>query len=966
MKLKFDPNQQFQLDAIDAVVDIFEGQPLNQGDFEIKLQHGYELKGLVQQDLGFGNNLSASDDVLNTNLKQIQKQNNIHQDDSIKTKGRNFATEMETGTGKTYVYLRTTFELNKKYGFKKFIVVVPSVAIREGVLKSIEIMKEHFRDLYNNVPFSYFVYDSKRVSQLRGYATGNDMQIMIINIDSFNKKDINIIHDRRDQMGGRKPIEFIQATNPFVIMDEPQNMESETAKKAIQSLNPLCTLRYSATHRDKYNLIYQLDPVKAFQKKLVKKISVASTVSESDPTQAYLKLESVSNKNNRFTTKLKYFKQSKDGPKLSTGTFKQNDDLFVKSNENGIYSSGFIITEINTRPGMEFIRFANGIRLALGDEQGGSREEIVKQQIRNTIKAHFEKELQVKGMGLKVLSLFFLDRVENYRVYTDDGFELGRYARWFEEIYNELAVEYKNLFTEILPVESVHNGYFAKDKKGKIKNTSGKTKDDESTYNLIMKEKEKLLGLDNPLKFIFSHSALREGWDNPNVFQICTLNETTSTMKKRQEIGRGLRLPVNQDGQRVFDEYVNNLVVIANESYEQFVDSLQKEFEEECGVVFGRLPIEAFVDIIYGYTEDNQPKRIDTEQSEQLWDHLKDSGWIGDDGFIQDTFRQAVEKGTFSAPEEFKTVTRNIIETIEQHQIDRHVSRHEPVKGKINEKVLIDPEFEKFWNAINIKTIYSVQYSTEELIEKASKAILSMDKIIPPKLRTSFVDVEVETKGVTAVQVRTPETTYSAPHKRVPDILSYVQSKVELTRSTIFQILKKSGRLKDFPVNPQRFMDAVVKEIRDVLHRMIIEGIQYEKLDAISYEMSRFREDEHKLEFAKDRIIPTTKSVYNYITYDSGVEKTFAEALETMRNIKYFIKLPGWFKVPTPVGDYNPDWAILKQNGEIVYMIRETKSTKDKLKLRLPETDKITCGYKHFETIGIDYDVATSIEDASL
>lgn len=973
MKLKFDPNQQFQLDAIDAVVDIFEGQTLNQGDFEIRLQYGYELKGLIQQDLGYGNNLSASDDVLNANLKQIQKRNNIHQDDSLKTKGRNFATEMETGTGKTYVYLRTTFELNKKYGFKKFIVVVPSVAIREGVLKSIEIMKEHFRDLYNNVPFSYFVYDSKRVSQLRGYATGNDMQIMIINIDSFNKKDINIIHDRRDQMGGRKPIEFIQATNPIVIMDEPQNMESETAKQAIKSLNPLCTLRYSATHRDKYNLVYQLDPVKAFQKKLVKKISVASVVSESDPTQAYLKLESVSNKNNRFTAKLKYFKQSKEGPKLSTGTFKQNDDLFVKSNENGIYSSGFIITEINTRPGMEFIRFANGIRLALGDEQGGSREEIVKQQIRNTIRAHFEKELQVKDMGLKVLSLFFLDRVGNYRVYTDEGFELGRYARWFEEIYNELAEEYKNLFTKILPVESVHNGYFAKDKKGKWKNSRGsgegkvgRSDDDADTYNLIMKDKEKLLGLDNPLKFIFSHSALREGWDNPNVFQICTLNETTSTIKKRQEIGRGLRLPVNQDGQRVFDEYVNNLVVIANESYEQFVDSLQKEFEEECGVVFGRLPIEAFVDIIYGYTEDNQPKKIDTEQSEQLWDHLKDSGWIGDDGFIQDTFRKAVEKGTFSAPEEFKTVTRNIIETIEHHQIDRHVSRHEPVKGKINEKVLLDPEFENFWNAINIKTIYSVQYSTEELIEKASKAILSMDKITPPKLRTSFVDVEVETKGVTAVQVRTPETTYSAPHKRVPDILSYVQSKVELTRSTIFQILRKSGRLKDFPINPQRFMDAVVKEIRDVLHRMIIEGIQYEKLDAISYEMSRFREDEHKLEFAKDRIIPTTKSVYNYITYDSGVEKTFAEALESMRNIKYFIKLPGWFKVPTPVGDYNPDWAILKQNGEIVYMIRETKSTKDKLKLRLPETDKITCGYKHFETIGIDYDVATSIEDASL
>jgi type III restriction enzyme len=790
---------------------------------------------------------------------------------------------------------------------------------------------------------------------------------MIINIDSFNKKDINIIHDRRDQMGGYKPIEFIQATNPIVIMDEPQNMESETAKEAIASLNPLCTLRYSATHRDKYNLVYQLDPVKAFQKKLVKRISVASVVSENDPTQAYLKLESVSNKNNRFTAKFRYYKQGREGPKLAAGVFKQDDDLFVQSTENPTYANGFRITEINARPGMEFVKFANGLRIRLGDEQGGNRDEVVRQQLRKTIGTHFEKELQVKDTGLKVLSLVFLDRVENYRVYTDAGYGLGKYAKWFEEIYNELAKDYKNLFTEILPVEKVHNGYFSKDRHGKLKNsTTGTSADDEDTYNLIMKEKEKLLSLDNPLKFIFSHSALREGWDNPNVFQICTLNETVSTIKKRQEIGRGLRLPVNQDGQRVFDEHINNLVVIANENYQDFISNLQKEFEDECGVVFGKLPVQSFVDVIYSYTEDGKAQKINEKQSEQIWDHLKKSGWIGDNGLILETFGQAVDANQFNVPEEFKLVTREIIETIEQHKIEKYVSEHKPVKGKINENVLIDPEFEKFWNAINIKTIYSVEYSTQELIDKASKAILGMDKIDPPKLRTSFVDVNIETKGVTASMIRTPETTHSAPHKQVPDILSYIQSKVELTRGTIFQILKNSGRLKDFPVNPQRFMDAVVKAIKDVLSRMIIEGIQYEKLDAISYEMSKFRAEEHKLEFARDRIVPTKKSVYDFISYDSGVEKKFAEALETMKNIKYFIKLPSWFRVPTPVGDYNPDWAILKQNGEIVYMIRETKSTKDKLKLRLPETDKIVCGQRHFEAIGVDYDIATSVEDAKL
>jgi type III restriction enzyme len=966
MQFKFDANLSFQADAIDAVVDLFDGQHLAQGDFEIRFQDKFEFLGqsTIQQELGFGNNLVTADDSINTQLKLIQKRNNIHHSDDVKTKGKNFAIEMETGTGKTYVYLRTIFALNAKYGFKKFIIVVPSVAIREGVLKSIDIMKDHLRDLYNNVPFTHFVYDSKRVSQLRSYATGNDLQIMIINIDAFNKKANNIIHYARDQMGGRRPIDFIQATNPIVIMDEPQNMESDKAKEAIQSLGPMCTLRYSATHRDRYNLVYQLDPVKAFQMKLVKKISVASVLGDNDPTDAYLKVAGISNRNGRFTCKLKYFKQAADGPKLSTGTFKQNDDIFVKSGEREIYRNGFIITEINARPGMEFVRFANGIRLALGDEQGGSRDEIVKKQIRETIKAHFDKELQVKDAGIKVLSLFFLDKVANYRIHSDDGARLGPYANWFEEIYTEVADEYRTLFDDITPVEKVHDGYFSKDNKGKVKDTSGSTEADTATYELIMRNKEELLSLSNPLKFIFSHSALREGWDNPNVFQICTLNETTSTLKKRQEIGRGLRLPVNQDGERVFDEYINNLVVVANESYEEFVEKLQKEFEDECGVVFGRLPIEAFVGLVY--SDADKEKEVSEKASEKLWEHLKFNNWIADDGFILEAFQKSVEEHTFSVPPEFKAITRDIIDVVERHQLERHVSKHNPVKGKLNESVLLDPEFEKFWSAINTKTIYSVNYTTEDLIKKASAAIAKMDSIDPPRLKTTLVDVNVETKGVTAQMVRTPETTYDAPRRRVPDILSYVQSKVELTRSTIFEILKTSGRLKDFRVNPQKFMDAVVKEIRDVLHRLIVEGIQYEKLDALSYEMSRFREDEHKLEFAADRIVPTTKSVHNYILYDSGVEKAFAEDLETMKNIKFFIKLPGWFKIPTPVGDYNPDWAILMQNGDIVYMIRETKSTKDKLKLRLPETDKIACGYKHFETIGINYDVATCIADAGL
>lgn len=965
MQLKFDANQQYQLDAIDAVVSLFRGQEENSGFFESTYSNKSTIFGLsiFQNVLGLQNELKLNEETLQENLNLVQRKNNILSEDSIKNKGLNFSIEMETGTGKTYIYLRTIFELNKIYGFKKFIVVVPSVAIREGVLKSIEIMKEHFLKIYNNIPFDYFVYDSKRVAQLRSFASSNEMQIMIINIDSFNKKDNNIIHDLRDQMGGHRPIEFIQAIKPIVIMDEPQNMESVKAKEAIDSLNPLCTLRYSATHRDKYNLVYQLDPVKAFQMKLVKKISVNSILAENDPTRVFLKVEDIKNENNKFSVKLAFYKETKDGPKLKSEQFKKGDDLFNKSKEREEYRNGFVIDEINARPGMEYVKFSNGIRLRLAEERGGNKDNIVKKQIRETIKAHFEKEIQVKGMGIKVLSLFFLDKVENYRVYTAEGYQLGKYAKWFEEIYSQVAQEYDNFGLDILPAERVHNGYFAMDKKGLFKNTTGNTKDDEDTYSLIMKEKEKLLSFDIPLKFIFSHSALREGWDNPNVFQICTINETVSTIKKRQEIGRGLRLPVNQEGNRVFDEYINNLVVVANESYEEFVSMLQREFEEDCGFVFGRLPLDAFVGVCYSKADEEL--EINREESEIIWGHLKTEGVIGSDGFILPDFSKSVQKDTFKVPGEFTTATLDIVKRIEQHQIENHIDNaNKKIKGHLNEDVILDPEFEKFWNAISTKTIYSVNYSTDELIARASKAIQKMEKITPLKLVSYFADINTEDKGVTATLASTPNVEYSSRADQLPDILSYIQNKVELTRKTIFEILKQSGRIEEFPVNPQKFMDTVVKEIRDVLHQMIIEGIQYEKLDEISYEMSLLREDENKLNFAKDRIIPTKKSVYDYIVCDSGIERKFAEDLEGIKDVKYFVKLPAWFKVPTPIGNYNPDWAILKENGKIVYMIRETKSTKDKLKLRISESDKIECGYKHFIAIGVDYDVATSAEEA--
>ncbi len=569
-------------------------------------------------------------------------------------------------------------------------------------------------------------------------------------------------------------------------------------------------------------------------------------------------------------------------------------------------------------------------------------------------------------MGIKVLSLFFIDRVANYRVYTDSGYENGIYAEWFEDLYATVAKDYKTLFNkDILPAGSVHNGYFSKDKKGekgKFTDTTGKAAKDEDTYSLIMRDKERLLSLDNPLKFIFSHSALREGWDNPNVFQICTLSNSTSAIKKRQEIGRGMRLPVNQDGERVRDEYINNLVVVANESYDDFAASLQKEFEEDCGVVFGKLPLDAFIGI--KFTRDDVEVEIDETLSEQIWNTIREQNLIEDDGFIKKEFNAAVEDMTFEVDEDFRPVKLEIVKTVEKYQIENHIEDYsKKIKGKLNEKVLLDPEFETFWNAINTKTIYSVNYSTQDLIGKASAAISKMDKVEPPKIRSSLADIDVTQKGVTATLVRTPMTSYVARFTRVPDILTYVQGKTELTRRTIYEILIKSKRLDDFRINPQQFMDAVVKEIRTVLNYMIIEGIKYEKLEGISYEMSRLRDDAHKLNFSKERIVPTAKSVYDYILYDSGVEKRFAESLNALKDVKYFIKLPGWFQVPTPIGSYNPDWAILRKNGDIVYMIRETKATKDQMQLRGFENAKIKCGARHFETIGVDYDVAISVDD---
>ncbi|RIV19548.1 DEAD/DEAH box helicase [Alicyclobacillaceae bacterium I2511] len=572
MKIQFDKQQRHQLDAISAVVKLFDG-PSNDADlFEPDRDAGVAA---FMPELGFRNYLGIDEQTIASNVQRIQHQNDIAPTTS--NKGMDFSIEMETGTGKTYVYLRTIHELHAKYGFTKFIIVVPTVAIREGVLKNLQITREHFEELYGRQPLDYWVYDSQRVSTLRQFAISNQLQILVINMDSFNKKANNVIHRENDKMAGHKPIEFIHNTRPIVILDEPQNMETDIQKAAIASLKPLCTLRYSATHRHVYNLLYRLGPVKAYAMKLVKRIEVDSVLDHPDFNRPFIRVQSIISTKSKITAWLTLDVQAANGPTRKTVPICHNGvDLFEVSNLREIYR-GYIVASVEADKRQ--VLFSNGLVLQEGQATGDHQEDVMKLQIYETVREHLEKELQVlqelpEGRRLKVLSLFFIDKVVNY---ADSN---GKIRKWFVQAYADLSRKNRYAVLELPAVERVHNGYFATDKKGCAKDTPGNTKADDVTYELIMRDKERLLSRDEPLRFIFSHSALREGWDNPNVFQICTLNETKSEMKKRQEIGRGLRLPVDETGVRLQNHPINCLTVIANESYHDFVQSLQIEIEQ--------------------------------------------------------------------------------------------------------------------------------------------------------------------------------------------------------------------------------------------------------------------------------------------------------------------------------------------------------------------------------------------------
>ena len=986
MQIQFDPRQQYQLDAVDAIVDLFEGQTKSETQFSVVREAPVRgsLSGMVQTERGLGNQLTLSELKVRENCRTIQERNDIDapgRDTALESwelpalgeslparPCLHFSVEMETGTGKTYVYLRTIHELAEKYGWMKFIIVVPSVAIREGVKENLRITAEHFRTLYSRSPIVK-VYDGKRVYELKEFAQSNTLQILVMNIDAFKKMfpdDLdervgNIIFKPTDGFGNDAPILTLQAAQPIVILDEPQNMESEKSQEAIKALRPLFTLRYSATHKNPYNVVYRLGPIEAFAQRLVKQIVVDSSIVEGTGSQAFVEVVSIT-REPRLQAKVMIEVQTARGPKRKPKTLKGRENLFHLSEEREAYRDGYILKEISAGPGEPYVEFNSGLRLRVGEQHGGVRDDVQAAQIQRTVKHHLDKELAIRHLGVKVLSLFFIDRVANYRVYTDDGPKPGRLAEIVEASLCEFAKDprYRELKWLQLPADKLHHGYFAQDKQNKFKDANGSTADDATAYELIMGNKEQLLSLDEPLRFIFSHSALREGWDNPNVFQICTLNERARSMTKRQEIGRGLRLPVDQQGERVRDDSVNRLCVVSNESYDEFAKGLQESYENECGVAFGRVSPRAFARLL-GVEEGEE---LGIEGSRELWHTLQSLGVLNEKGDIQPGANVYADDYTISLPEKFAAQTNAVIDTLRDHRIERHVkSEKNTFTNRLRRDQLNSPEFQELWKRISAKTRYRVMFETDDLVREAIRRVKALPEIEPVQVRFQSASVRVVQAGVEAApeSVSHEEIRYKGP---LPDLLAYLQTQTDLTRSTLQHILKGSGKLGQFLVNPQEFMDAVIGSLRAAMLQLVIDGIQYERIpptEPDAYWTQEIFKDAEEIDMLTSEAV--RNSIYPRVPFDSKVEQTFAKALDRMHEtFRIFAKLPRTFSVPTPLGRYEPDWAIVKHETESVYLIRETKSTRDYEKLRTSEALKVRCGKKHFEALDVSFKVVDSVE----
>ena len=1017
MKLKF-KKQQYQEDAALSVVKCFEGQPKGTrqdliGRREKKIDITNWKDNAVEDIVSFGNNriLITSED-LRKNIRTVQKQNNLDYTD--KEGFENYSIEMETGTGKTYTYIKTMYELNKAYGWSKFIVIVPSIAIREGVLKSFQITEEHFQELYKK-KIRYFVYNSNNssnIANINNFAEDNSIQVMIMNYQAFNTKSKGNrrIYEELDELQSRKPIDVLKATNPILIIDEPQKMGK--TEEMLKEFNPLFILRYSATHKDKfkYNMIYRLDAVDAYNQKLVKKINVKGIEllhNKSESTYLYLDRVEISK-----TDPVAYMEieiKSATGVSKKTKKFTVGANLYELSGGLEEYK-GYVISEIDARnSSYDKVSFTNGKEITTGQVVGDAEEDYMARiQIRETIKSHFEKEREYYKKGIKVLSLFFIDEVAKYKVYdSNKKAHNGEYAKIFEEEYNNIYNEFYNFidddyrkYLDSLKGKKVHSGYFSIDKKAskglaedeqifidsKIDDKAEGTSSDEDAYDLIMKDKERLLSLNEPVRFIFSHSALREGWDNPNIFQICTLKKSNSEISKRQEIGRGLRICVNSNGDRMDyreleDDFfnINNLTVIASESYDSFAKALQSEISENLSrKSYDKFEQKIFVDREL-INKDGKSLPIDETIVNKIYRDFMKNDYIDDNDNITHKLKEDIANNCISIPEVMQNHIEEYQKLITSLFTETKIEIGNANKNNISNLKLNDnfykKEFQDLWNRINVKSIYEVDFDSKELIEKSIKAL--NEKLVISKMRIRITEGEQRNTmsvsqlnsddSMVAVKVRNEVYNDFVPVSTKYDLIGNIATDTGLTRHTIIEILKniREDVFEQFKYNPEEFIRKASNLINDEKAATIIDGITYNKTDD-KFSNEIFTENNLSGKLGVNAL-EVKKHIYDYVITDSNVEMEFARKLE-QGEVTIYAKLPNGFKIRTPFGNYNPDWALVFDSKDVkyIYFIAETKGSMQSAQLKGAEKGKIECARKHFKSISdgtVKYDVVNTYED---
>ena len=1005
MKLQF-RHQKFQADAAKAVVSVFAGQPYRTSSYMMDkglAKPQYELFE-EEQFTGWSNHKivpELSDALILEHLQKIQRENQIQP--SEKLEGRyNLTIEMETGVGKTYTYIKTMYELNKHYGWSKFIIVVPSIAIREGVFKSFQVTEEHFAEEYGK-KIRFFIYNSARLTEIDHFASDNSIHVMIINSQAFNAKgkDARRIYMKLDAFRSRRPIDIIAKTNPILIIDEPQSVEGKQTKENLNQFNPLMTLRYSATHKSDslYNMVYRLDAMEAYNKRLVKKIAVKGiTASGTTATESYIYLESINLSKSAPTATIQFEMKGAKGIRRVSRIVSEGFNLYDHSGQMEEYKEGYVVSRIDGRD--DSIEFLNGIKLYAGDIVGQVNEEQIRRiQIRETIDSHLKREEELFHKGIKVLSLFFIDEVAKYKQYDEAGNpENGIYADIFEQEYQDILehrqrtmgdTEYQK-YLEAISAKDTHAGYFSIDKKGKMidPKLSGKetTTDDVDAYDLIMKNKELLLDRNpkkSPVRFIFSHSALREGWDNPNVFQICTLKQSGSDVRKRQEVGRGLRLCVNQDGERMDSNILGNdvhrvnvLTVIASESYDSFAKALQSELAEAVADRPREVTVELFLGkVLKNHQGNEQP--VDKDLADEIHYELIMNRYIDRKRALTDNYYEDKANGNLKLSEELAEYTTSIVDILssiyDPKQMLVENARSNNVELQLDEEKLAMPEFKALWNKINAKTVYVVDFDTGELVRKS---IASLDK----NLRVSEIYFKVESGSMEEIQSKEElvsgdsfkkhntdkhRNTVSANSNVPYDLVGKLVEGTNLTRKAVVEILQgvKKNTFELFKINPEEFIIKATALINDEKAGAIIEHISYDLMDE-KYGMEVFTDPSIKGRLGSN-VMKAEKHLYDHILYDSKNEKDFATELDTNSDVAVYVKLPDGFYISTPVGRYNPDWAIAFYEGTVkhIYFVAETKGSMNSMQLRLIEDSKIHCAREHFKAISnseVLYDVVDS------